>query len=61
MAMSQQQRTPRAYVIDVLVAIYIENMGALAAGDEDRIPSHAAECAYRRIYAARDRLLRAPE
>jgi hypothetical protein len=39
-AMAQQQRAPGADVIDVLVAIDVEDVGPLAARDEHRLAAH---------------------
>jgi uncharacterized Zn-finger protein len=49
---AQQQRPPRADVVDVLLPIDVENMRAFAAREERRRPTHAAEGAHRRIHAA---------
>ena len=61
MAVPQQQRSPGADVIDVLVAVDVEKVRALAARDEGRIPADAAERAHRRVDAARNDLLRFPK
>ena len=59
MAVAQQQRPPGADVIDVLVAVRVEDVRSLAAGDEGRIPADAAERAHRRIHSSRNDALRA--
>ncbi len=41
MAVPEQQRSPGADVIDVLVAVHVEDVRALAARDERRIAAHA--------------------
>ena len=58
MAVAQQQRAPRADVVDVLVAVDVEDVAALAARDEERIAAHAAKGAHRRIDAAGNDVLR---
>src|SRR5579883_2755853 len=58
---SQQQRAPRADVIDVFAAIGIENVGAFAARDEGRVAADAAAGTDGRIDAARNELLGARE
>ena len=55
MAVAEDQRPPRADVIDVLVAIGIEDVRAFAAFDKGRSSSDAAVSANRRVDAARDR------
>src|SRR5690349_20894396 len=57
MRVAQQQRSPGADVIDILVAVRIEDVRALAARDEQRRSADAAESSHRRIDAARDVLL----
>jgi hypothetical protein len=42
MAVAQEQRSPGAHVIDVLVAVDVENARALAARDEGRRTADAA-------------------
>ena len=61
MAMAEKQGTPGADVIDVLVVIRIENVGALAACDEARSSTNTSPCADRRIYSAGDGELSALE
>src|SRR6185436_4256038 len=61
MAVAQEQRPPRTDVIDVLIAIRIEDMGAFAARDKRRVAADAAKGADRGVYTAGDQLLRAPE
>src|ERR1051326_8323644 len=50
MPVAEQQRSPATDVIDVLVAVGIEDVRALAARDESRLAAYAAECAHRRIH-----------
>jgi len=57
MAVAQEQGAPGADVIDILVAIHVEDAGAFAAGDKGRIAAHGPEGAHRRIDAAGDELL----
>ena len=59
MAVAQEQRPPGADVVDVLVAVGVPDVRALAAHDEGRRAAHAAERPHRRIHAAGDGLLRA--
>ncbi len=54
MAMAEDQRPPGADVVDVLVAIGIEDVGAFAALDEGRSAADAAIGAHGRVYAAGD-------
>jgi hypothetical protein len=61
MAMAEQQRSPGADVIDVFVAIDIEDVRPLAAGDEHRLATDTAEGAHRGVDAAGDDLLRTAE
>jgi hypothetical protein len=61
MPVTEQQRSPGAHVVDVFVAIGIEDVAALAARDEQRLAAHAAEGAHRRIDAAGNLLHRTTE
>ena len=54
------QRPPRAHVVDVAVAVDVDELGALAAGDEDRVAPDRPHRAHRRVHAARDHLQGAP-
>ena len=60
-AMAEQQRTPGADVIDVLVAIDVEDVRPLAARDENGVAADAAESADGGIDAAGNDLLGAAE
>ena len=53
-AVAQNQRPPGAHVVDVLVAVDVEDARALAARDEARRSADAAKRADRRIHAARE-------
>ena len=53
MPVTQNQRSPGADVIDIFVAVGIENVGALAALDEGRSAAYAAIGADRGVDAAR--------
>ena len=53
-AMADEQRAPGTDVIDVFVIVDIEEMRALAAGDEAGRAADAAPGAHRRIHAAGD-------
>src|SRR6185312_13808195 len=55
------ERPPRADVVDVLVAVDVEEIRPLAAREEDRLAADAAEGAHRRVHAAGDVLLGALE
>ncbi len=55
--MPENERTPRADVIDVLVAIGIEDVRTLPAHDEGRIAAHGTKSANRRIHATGNHLL----
>ena len=54
---TEDQRSPGADVIDVLVFVGIPKMRALPANDERRIASDRTKGAHRRIYAAGNHLL----
>ena len=60
-AMTEEQRAPGANVVDVFVAIDIEEMRAFAAEDEARSTAHAAKSAHGRVNATGDDLLSAGE
>ena len=55
--MSQHQRTPRADVIYVFIAIYVVDVRALAARDKSRRASDASKRPHRRIDASRNHAL----
>ena len=55
--MPQDQRTPRAHVIDVFVPIEIPDPRALAPVDEKRRPPHRAEAANRAVDPSRNHAL----
>ena len=57
-AVPQQQRSPRAHVIDVGIAVDVEDARAFAALDESRDSADAAKRPHRRIHAAGNHLLR---
>jgi hypothetical protein len=61
MPVAQQQRSPGAYIVDVLVAIGIEDVTALTALDEHWLAAHGAERSHRRIDAAGNLFHRSPE
>ena len=60
-AMPQQQRSPGADVVDVRIAVDVENARAFAARDETGRAADAAKRAHRRIHAARNHRLRPRE
>ena len=47
-------RAPRLHVVDVAVALGVDQVGALAAGDEERVPADGVERPHRRVHAAGD-------
>ena len=53
MGMAQDHRAPRTDVIDVFVAIDVENVRSARVVDEHRIEIDAAECPDRRVDTAR--------
>ena len=55
---AQNQRPPRADVVDVLVAVGVPDARALAARNEQRRAAHAAKRAHRGVHAAGNGLLR---
>src|SRR5579872_4428601 len=56
-SMSENKRAPRADVVDVLVAIRVENMRTLTAHNERSVSTHRTESAYRRIDPSWNHLL----
>ena len=58
MTVAEQQRSPGPDVVDVLVAIHVEDVRALAARDERRVAAHGAIGAHGRVDAARYHFLR---
>ncbi len=58
-AVAQDQRAPGQDVVDVLVAVDVEDLRSFAASDERRRAAHAAKRSHGRIDAARNQLLRA--
>jgi hypothetical protein len=50
------QRAPRADVVDVAVAVDVEELRALGAVDEDRVAADGAHRPHRRVDAARQSL-----
>src|SRR5262249_49174537 len=56
---AQNHGSPGTDVVDVLIAIGVENAGPLTPHDERRLPAHRAECAYRRIYSSGNHLFSA--
>ena len=53
------QRTPRADVVDVAVAVHVDQLAALAARDEQRVSADRAHRAHGRVDAAGQQLERA--
>jgi hypothetical protein len=58
---AEDERPPRADVVDVFRAVGAEEIRALAARDEDGLASDGAEGAYRAVHAAGDDALGALE
>ena len=60
MGVPVDQRAPGADVVDEAVAVDVDEFGALAAGDEDRLAADRAHRAHGRVDAAGDHLQRTP-
>ncbi len=58
MTMAQNQWTPRADVIEVLVAVDVVKIGALAAGNKWRLTTDSAKSAGGAVHAAGNELVR---
>src|SRR5262249_9689716 len=56
MAMSEDERSPRADVIEITVAIDVDQIRPSASLDEWRLAAHAAECPGRTVDAPRNNL-----
>src|ERR1019366_5416246 len=56
-AVPEQQRSPRTHVVDVLVAIDVEDVRSLAASDEGRSAALASEGAHGRVDPSRNYFL----
>ena len=56
---AEDERPPRAHVVDVVVAVDVDDLGAVAALDEDRVAADGAHRAHRRVDAAGQALQRA--
>ena len=52
--MAEDHRTPGADIIDIALAIGIEQIGTGRAVDEHRFTANAAKCTHRRVDATRD-------
>src|SRR5262249_41921103 len=61
MRMPDDQRAPRADIVDVFRAVGVPNVRAAAAGDEPRRSTDAAIGAHGRVHAAGDGVVRALE
>src|ERR687896_502046 len=59
--MTERERAPRKHIVDVLVAVGIDDARALAASDEQRCPADAAKCADRTAHTTRHHPLRIRE
>ena len=55
--MTENQRTPRADVVDVTVAVGIPNVRAFASNQERRLAADRPKCPDRRIDSAGNKLL----
>ena len=56
--MTENQRSPRAYVIDILIAIDVNHMRAFTARDKTRYTCDCVPRSYRTVHAARNFFLR---
>ncbi len=52
--MSRDERPPREDIVNVAIAVHVEEIGSLAALDEERLSTHSAEGAHGRVHAARE-------
>ena len=59
--MAEDQRAPRADVVDVAIAVDVVEIGRFAALEKDRLAADAAERAGRTIDAAGDEILSTSE
>src|SRR5262245_11925544 len=57
MCMSKDHRPPRADVVEVAIAIKVEQPGPFAAREEERFPPNSAKRTRRTVDATRDQLL----
>ena len=58
-SVSEDEWSPRADVVDILVFVGVPNVRAVAADDIERIASHAAKRAHRRVHASGNQLFSA--
>jgi len=56
-SMAGDERPPRKYVINVSIAIYIVNIGALTSFDEERLSADSFEGTHWRVHATGEQLL----
>src|SRR5207237_6504668 len=61
MRVPQDQRSPRADIVEVPVAVDVDELGAVARLEEDRVPAHRPHCAHRAVHATRYQPARAIE
>jgi hypothetical protein len=61
MRMAQNQRAPRAHVIDVFVSIGVPKASAGSAINDDRFAAHGAKRAHGAVHAANEHIKRATE
>ena len=61
MTMAEEERSPGTDVVDVFIAIGVEDVGALASDDEGRCAADSSPSAYRGVDAAGDYALGAVE
>ena len=57
MTMSQDHRAPRSDVVDVAIAVDVEQIGTFAPLEDDRLATHRPERSRRTVHAARHQLL----
>ena len=56
--MPQQQRPERQRIIDIAIAVHVNQIGALSTRNEERLPAYGSKGARRGINSARQQLLR---
>ena len=52
--MTRDERSPRKDVVNVAVAVHVEEIWTFAALDEERLSAHSAEGAHGRVHPARE-------
>ena len=54
MRMAREQRSEAQHIVDEVIAVHVDEVSALAARDEERIPAHRPKGAHRAVYPARE-------